>query len=205
MRIEKDLVIVGASGHGAVVLDAFLTSQPGAQVCFADDDCVLWGQQRFGRTVVGSVSEVLLGGRQFHLAIGSNKSRARLSGLLNADYAVTVVHPAASVSVHSTLGRGVFVAAASVIAASARIGSAVIINHGAIVDHDCRVGDFSHIAPNATLGGGVEIGRGVLVGSGAVVLPGVHIGDDAVVAAGAVVTKHIRQGVVAIGVPARVR
>lgn len=51
----------------------------------------------------------------------------------------------------------------------------------------------------------VTIGDNVWLGAGAIVCPGVAIGSDTVVGAGAVVTRDLPSGVVAFGVPARVR
>ena len=47
--------------------------------------------------------------------------------------------------------------------------------------------------------------RGARVGSGSVVMAGVTVGEDALVGAGSVVTRDIPAGLVAYGVPARVR
>lgn len=49
----------------------------------------------------------------------------------------------------------------------------------------------------------VHIGQQVWIGAKAVILPGVTIGDGAVIGAGSIVTKDIRPGMVAVGVPAR--
>ena len=51
----------------------------------------------------------------------------------------------------------------------------------------------------------VVLGDNVWLGSGVIVNPGVTIGDNTVVGAGAVVTRDLPAGVVAHGVPARVR
>ena len=51
----------------------------------------------------------------------------------------------------------------------------------------------------------VVLGDNVWLGAGVIVNPGVTIGDDTVVGAGAVVTRDLPAGVVASGVPARVR
>jgi maltose O-acetyltransferase len=50
----------------------------------------------------------------------------------------------------------------------------------------------------------IAIGNNVWLGGGAIVCPGVTIGDDTVVGAGAVVVRDLPDGVVAVGVPARV-
>jgi maltose O-acetyltransferase len=51
----------------------------------------------------------------------------------------------------------------------------------------------------------ITIGDNVWLGGGAIVCPGVTIGENTVVGAGAVVTRDLPAGVVAAGVPARVR
>ena len=51
----------------------------------------------------------------------------------------------------------------------------------------------------------ITIADNVWLGGGVIVCPGVTIGQDTVVGAGAVVTKDLPAGVVAAGVPARVR
>jgi acetyltransferase-like isoleucine patch superfamily enzyme len=54
------------------------------------------------------------------------------------------------------------------------------------------------------LGGDVEVGAEAHVGMGAVVLERRRIGRRAVVGAGAVVTRDVRDGMVVVGVPARI-
>ena len=51
----------------------------------------------------------------------------------------------------------------------------------------------------------ITIADNVWLGGGVIVCPGVTIGQDTVVGAGAVVTRDLPAGVVAAGVPARVR
>jgi maltose O-acetyltransferase len=51
----------------------------------------------------------------------------------------------------------------------------------------------------------ITLGDNVWLGGGVIVCPGVTIGQDTVVGAGAVVTRDLPAGVVAAGVPARVR
>ncbi|WP_371413939.1 acyltransferase [Moorella sp. Hama-1] len=78
------------------------------------------------------------------------------------------------------------------------IGPETIIGYNAtILTHE--------FLPRAYRLGPVEIGARVLIGANATILPGVRIGDDAIIGAGAVVTGDIPAGVLAAGVPARVK
>lgn len=52
--------------------------------------------------------------------------------------------------------------------------------------------------------GVVTIGSNCFIGAGAIILPNVHIGNNVVIGAGSIVTKDIRDGSIAVGVPARV-
>jgi len=78
------------------------------------------------------------------------------------------------------------------------------------------IGDNSVIGYNSTIlaheflveefrVGNVEIGANVLLGANTTVLPGVKIGDGARVGAGSLVNRDIPPGVLACGVPAKVR
>lgn len=138
-----------------------------------------------------------------HIAIGNNQFRQKEAGQWGHERLVSVIHPAAVVSVFSSVETGCFVAAGAIIGPLALLGIGVIVNHGAVVDHDVEVGVFSHIAPNASLGGHVKLGQRVLIGSGAVVLPLIVIGDDVTVGAGSVVTSNLLESGTYAGIPAR--
>jgi maltose O-acetyltransferase len=110
-------------------------------------------------------------------------------------------------------------------------GSNITIGSGTFVNFDCTMLDVAPIRIGAAcqIATGVQIvtaahpvdprprrlgwesaepitiGDNVWLGSGVVVCPGVAIGADTVVGAGAVVTRDLSAGVVATGVPARVR
>ena len=51
----------------------------------------------------------------------------------------------------------------------------------------------------------INVGNNVWIGAGSTVLAGETIGDDSVIGAGSVVTRDIPSGVVAAGVPCRVK
>jgi sugar O-acyltransferase (sialic acid O-acetyltransferase NeuD family) len=206
MHIDA-IYLIGAGGHGKVVLDTLLTlGDPLPNIYVCDGNASRQGQSFLTYQIKHLSDFSGLSGQAFHISIGDCAIREKIYKNLLASNAVpfTIVHPRASVSGFSTVGLGTFLAAQSVLAPAAKVGMGVIVNHGGVVDHDCVVGDFSHIAPNATLGGCVTVGEGVLVGAGANILPGITVGDYAVIGAGAVVTKDVSSGETWAGIPAKI-
>ena len=204
------IFVYGAGGHGKVVAEILLAA--GRQLTgFIDDDARLLHTQLLGRPVVGN--SALLRARAERcktwvaLGVGNNESRSRLAQqcLSWGIDLMTAIHPTAAVSPSALLGPGTVVMPRAVVNADARLGQGVIVNSGAIVEHDAAIGDWAHISPAAALGGSARLGCFSHLGMGAVVLPGVSVGSNTVVGAGAVVVRDLPDGVVAVGIPARVR
>jgi UDP-perosamine 4-acetyltransferase len=202
------VAVIGAGGHAAVVIDTFLACDDEFEVIGAFEiDSRRTGGQLLGVPIrpESDLASLVEAGARVFVAIGDNAIRQRLIEhvMRDVENLINALHPAATISPHARLGRGVAVMAGAVINARAVIGDGVIVNTGATVDHDCVVERFAHIAPGVSLGGGVHVGAGSLVGIGASVLPSISIGDWSVVAAGAVVTKTVPEAVRVAGVPAR--
>jgi len=197
------LLIFGAGGHGRVLVDAVLLSNQWHLILVSDRKLPENQSEMFPGVPFVTAAAALALDPSVQIAIGNNHFREKEAGVWGHERLVSVVHPAAVVSVFSSMGLGCFVAAGAVVGPSARVGMGVIINHGAVVDHDAEVGAFSHIAPNASLGGHVKLGQRVLIGSGAVVLPSVVIGDDVTIGAGSVVTANLLEPGTYAGMPAR--
>jgi acetyltransferase-like isoleucine patch superfamily enzyme len=91
-------------------------------------------------------------------------------------------------------------------ASSVRIGrDALIAAYCYIIGGEHDFSDPSQpIVAQTRRSAGVTIGAGAWLGAGAKILDGVSIGERAVVGAGAVVRESVPNGVVAVGVPARV-
>ena len=117
----------------------------------------------------------------------------------------TLVHPTAYVSPLAQLGRGVFVGARGVIASGVRLEDHVCVNRGVTIGHDTRIGAYSRIQPGANLGGLSVIGSGVTIGIGATLIERLVLGDGVTVGAGAVLLDDLPAGVLAAGVPARIK
>lgn len=202
----KRLALLGASGHGKVVADMALLSG-WDEIAFFDD---AWPRRdRNGLWAVVGDSPILLARlADFDgvvVSIGDCAVRWEKQQMLLAAGApiATVVHPAATISPHATLGAGTVVMAGSVVNIDAAIGHANIINTGATVDHDCRLGDAVHICPGAHLSGNVQVGNLSWIGVGATVKHGMLIGERVMVGAGAVVVAAVTDNLTVIGNPAR--
>ncbi len=208
MSLDKPVVIVGAGGHGKVLLDICRTL--GGRVAgFIDADPSLQ-HQLHGVPILGS--DEMLGDHSFMAAhafvigVGDTEIRSRLSIRFEQVKATlaTLVHPSASVSELATIGGGSTVHAGAIVNIDVKIGTHCVVNTGASVDHDCILSDGVRVGPGATLAGGVMCQRNVFIGTGASILPNVTIARDAVVGGGSSVGKNVAKGVTVYGVPARI-
>ncbi|ABK44810.1 pilin glycosylation protein PglB [Magnetococcus marinus MC-1] len=201
-----ELYVVGAGGHAKVVADAAALVGRWRTItlldrCSAPYQVGPWPvlpEERVSQREGGHHGDFIVG-------VGDNALRLRLHQRFVALglRAVTVVHPAATVSPWARLGAGSFVAARAVVQVDALVGEAVVVNTAAVVEHDCQLADGVQIAPGAVLGGGVEVGARSLVGMHAVVKMVVRIGADVTVGMGAVVLHGVGDGARVVGVPAR--
>ncbi|HWP40150.1 MAG TPA: acetyltransferase [Tepidisphaeraceae bacterium] len=206
-----EVLIIGAGGHGKVVLDILRAAGEHHPVGFLDADATLAGTQVGGLEVLGHVN-LLPRLRQQRkargaiVAIGDNRVRTGYARLVldSGLELINAIHPRSIVSSQAVTGRNVVIAAGAIVCAEARLGDSVIANTGCVIDHECEIGPASHICPGALLAGRVRIGTGVFVGLGARILPCLSVGDHAVVGAGAVVLKDVDPGTTVVGVPARV-
>lgn len=197
----KDVIIIGASGHGKVAADCVLAC--GNRVLgFLDDaptaDTVL------GVPVLGSVKDyVNYPGAEFLIAVGDNRIRMQLEGRMQNAAWHTAIHPAAVVSPYAGIGEGTLVLANAVVNPGAAVGRHCIVNTAAVIEHDDRVEDFVHISVGAKLAGTVTIGKAAMVGIGAAVSNNLTVCGGCIIGAGAVVVKSITEPGTYVGVPAR--
>ncbi|MCY2953712.1 MAG: acetyltransferase [Planctomycetota bacterium] len=205
-----NVVIIGAGGHGRVVLDILRLAGHHTPVGFIDADASLANTTVAGLPVLGPVNLLDKLRRQdvrgAVVAIGDNRIRssyAELVGQCGLEL-VNAIHLSAVISSTVQLGRNTVIAAGAVVGTDARIADSVIINTSAVVDHECRIGSAVHICPGVLLAGRVVVEDGAFVGLGAKVLPCLRIGLHAIVGAGAVVLEDVPAAATVVGVPARV-
>ena len=194
--MAKDIIIIGASGHGRVVAD--IVRRTGDNIYgFLDDDLSK-------PNVIGKIDDCRkFLDKFFIIAIGNNEIRKCIAEKYSDLNYYTAIHPMAVISSDVQIGKGTVIMANAVVNASARIGNHCIINTSAVVEHDNVIEDYVHISPNVTLCGAVAVGEKTHIGAGVTVRNNLHICGDAIIGAGAVVVNDILKPGQYIGIPAK--
>lgn len=185
--MNRNVVILGASGHAKVVADIIEKSGDIVVRCLENND----GIEKYRNTC------------SFIIAIGDNYLRKKLATEFNYLNWYTAIHPSAQIGKNVKIGCGSMVMANVVINPSAIIGNHTIINTSAVIEHDNIVGDYVHISPRVVLGGTVSIGECSHIGIGASVSNNISVGSDIIVGAGAVVINNLIKSSTYVGVPAK--
>lgn len=201
----KDLVILGASGHGKVVADTACCMKKYNRIIFLDDD---WEKKEcMGFPMEGVFLDYgkYMETAEFIVATGNSNIREIWTERLKRSGAklAILIHPSATVSRFAKIESGTIVMAGAVVNAETKIGQGVIVNTCASVDHDCEIGDYCHISVGAHLAGTVSVGKHTWIGIGAVVRNNLSICENCMIGAGAVVVKKIMKSGTYVGVPAK--
>jgi len=209
----QDVVIWGSGGHARELADLIEAMNQDTRrlnlLGFIDDESARHGQPILeGRLVLGGIEWLRARTRPpaVVLGIGASAARARvarrLAGL-DVEFP-SLIHPAALVTRHTSLGIGAVVCAFAVVNNHASLGDHVHLNISSSVSHDCRVGSFCTLAPGARLTGTVTLAEGCDLGASCTVIPGRRVGEWTIVGAGAVVIDDVAPNATVVGVPARV-
>ena len=206
----SQLLIVGGGGHAASIIDML---QGSGRQLLGYTDLVNCGDI-LGVPYLGddhvierdfSNASLIIGLTYTHSAKDLSV-RFRLIERYRHQFSFPVVASKYSILADDAIiGVGSVVMHRAVIGPRVSIGAFALINTAVVIEHDCRVGDHAIIASGANLGGGVVLGDRSFVGLGAVVVDGVEIGDDCIVGAGAVVVSSVPDGMIALGVPAKLK
>lgn len=198
----KELIIIGAGGHGKVVADIAINIGY-ESVKFLDDNERIEYCGSFA--VVGRSWEVERYDCDIFVAIGNAEIRQRIQKRLEEDNKKipVLIHPKAVVARDIEIGNGSVVMAGTVINSGSRIGKGCIVNTCSSVDHDCKIMDYVHISVGAHVAGTVNIGCRTWIGAGAVISNNLAIAGDCIIGAGAAVVRNIEEKGCYAGVPAK--
>jgi sugar O-acyltransferase (sialic acid O-acetyltransferase NeuD family) len=204
-----EIVILGAGGHGRVVLDILQTARQHKVVGFLDNNAGLHGRRVDGLPVLGGIGDVeelrRRGVRGAVVAVGDNGVRRSICDSVeqNGLELINAIHPSAQIASNACTGKGVVIAAGALVCAHCQIGDHAILNTGCIVDHESMIGTAAHLCPGVRLAGHVVVEAGAFIGIGATVVQNIRVGFEAVVGAGAVVIEDVEPMTTVVGVPAR--
>ena len=200
MLRNRDVILIGAGGHGKVIADILLCSGTSVRGFLDSRE----GACAAGRPWLGSVEEYRrFPDAEFLIAVGDARARHRIAQAMDGARWHTAIHPRAVVSsLDVEIGEGTVVMAGAMVNPGARIGRHCIINTGAVVEHDNEIGDFVHVSVGARLCGGVRIGTGTWIGAGASVRNNVSVCENVMIGVGSVVVKDIIRPGTYMGVPA---
>jgi sugar O-acyltransferase (sialic acid O-acetyltransferase NeuD family) len=195
-----NFLLYGAGGHASVLLD-IARLRAITVTAVLDDNCPSLQLEDVPVVPASDLERYLP--FQFHIAIGDNRSRAKLFlQLSQIGTAATLVHPFSSISPRATLGRGVAILPGAIVNSGASIHDNTIINTSASIDHHCRIGSHVHICPGVRLAGNVVVGSGTTIGTGASVIPGKKLGSNCIIGAGSLVLRDVPDDTKIVGVPA---
>lgn len=188
METKRNLVIVGAGGHGRAVAEAAELDGSWSEIVFVDDNYPRQSTSGPWRIAgqPGQLGALAEPGDAVIVAIGNQGVRERLmreQEALGIPFA-TVIHPRACVSPYATVGAGCAIMAGAVVGTAAKLGRGVIVNANATVDHDAVVGDFSHLGVGVQLAGGVVVAERVWLQAGTCAGYRVRVPADTIVGPG---------------------
>lgn len=200
--MEKNVIIVGAGGHGKVVADTVLSSGDNV-IGFLDDNPNI-GESFAGFPMLGSVDDFRnYLDCSFVIAIGNANVREKIANQLQGVKWYTAIHPTAVISkLDVCIGEGTVIMANVAVNAGAVIGKHCILNTGSIVEHDNWIDDFVHVSVGVRLAGTVHVGKKTWIGIGAIIRNNLSVCATCMIGAGAVVVKNIEEAGTYVGIPA---
>lgn len=203
----KRLIILGAGGHGKVILDIARLTSKWDKIEFLDDRFPKLDSE-LDAPVIGKASdavELIHSDDDWFVAIGDAAKRLKIISSLNQNLSspVTLTHPASVVSPYAKLESGSVVMAGAIVNPATHIGAGSIINSSSSVDHDCTLAEGVHVCPGAHLGGNVMVGKNTWIGLGSAIKHGINIGENVMVGAGSTVIYDLPDNVTVAGNPAK--
>jgi sugar O-acyltransferase (sialic acid O-acetyltransferase NeuD family) len=208
----QNVVIIGASGHGSVVLDCIEKEGKYNVVGFVDS-FKKKGKQLNGYKVLGNEFDLPILVEEYNLsggiiAIGDNWTRSllvdRIEKILPEFPYISVVHPSAIVGKEVQIGSGTVIMPGVIINTNTMIGNHCILNTSSSIDHDGFMNSFSSLAPNVCAGGNFTLGKCSAICLGTNIIENITIGSHTVVGAGALVLENIKDYLLVYGSPAKV-
>lgn len=211
----KKIIILGTGGNSIDIVDTINEINESAPmplyecIGFLDDDKAHRNKNIHGVKVRGCLEDAKsFKDAYFINGIGNEKNylhKETIIGKTNIllERFITIIHPTASVSRLSRLGKGIVVFQNATIASNAKIGNHAIILPNSIISHDVAIGDYTIVTGGVCISGGVIVGKCCYLGSNSSIIGGIKIGDYSLIGMGGVVLKNVGVNSVYVGNPAK--
>ncbi len=207
--MTKRLIVIGAGGHAADVIEAVESCGEFSIEGLVYDGGIK-GETRYGFPVLGDLNSFLkhtCETIEVVVAIGSPRGRRSVVSRLNQSGASikypAIVHSKAVVAESSVILEGTVICAGAIISRNVRLSEFNVVNIGATIGHGIQCAAYVTIAPGVNVSGDVVLGPGVELGAGAVVREKLTLDAGSMAAMGAVVMKDVKKNSMVLGNPAR--
>lgn len=205
----KDLIIVAAGSQAREFLQFAkdinnVTSTWNIKGFIADGGDDIYELTNHEYRILGTIEEWQpKESEEFVVAIAAPDRKKKVVNELVAKGAkfATMIHPTASISDYTKIGKGLVMYPYSSIGVNAEIGDYVTIC--GTISHDNIVGDYVTLSGGARVSGCVTIGECAFLGAGSCVVPHVKIKENAFVGAGSVVIRNVKADTKVFGNPAK--
>ena len=198
-HFERILLIGGASGAGALAVEAILRTSHQRPGGIIDTNPKTHGQIIHGVPVLGDRTSIpaLWKDGQFDGAIilftDDIDDRAELfNSLIAAGVRMTnVIDPSVSIRTDVKMGVGNAIMSNGFIAHSVEIGNNNFFASHNVIEHHSKVGDHNAFGPRCTACGRVTIGNSIRFGMHVGIEPYLTIGDRCIIASGTTLTSSV--------------
>lgn len=207
----KNIVIIGASGHGGMILDCIEKEGKYSLLGFLDS-YKKKGSKYSGYSILGNEHDTpqLIAEHNLYgviIAIGNNWTRKtmmdRLIKITPDLKFVTVIHPNAVISNNVQIGKGTIIMPGVIVNSNSKIGDFCILNTNSSLGHDGIMENYSSISAGVCTGGNLMLQEFSAISLGANIIENITIGKHSVVGAGSLVVKDVMEKTLVYGSPAR--
>ena len=196
----KEVIIIGAGGHGAEIDEYILYTKFDFEknaikvVGFIDDNPLNYDKYQLSAPLLGSIKEHTIDKNKYYIiGIANLQFRKPIVNnfLSNGAKFITLIHSTACVSPSSKIGYGVVIAPFVNIGPNVIVGDFTIINSRASMGHDSKIGKHNFITPNVCFSGFTEIGDENLFGINSATIPEIKVGNRNKITAGMILDKNV--------------